>query len=145
MDSLSLTVLSVVGLCFTVFAFVALMLQRRASRRVALMAATFDTLTQARLVTDAEGRSVVANSAWGRQFGIDRDKPFAHLERRLQGDREALDQLARLKSSYAKAPSNGTMPSFRPSGECPAMRYGVWRTSPRARRWSKSSARSRRS
>ena len=104
MDSFSLTVLSIIGLGFTTFAFIALMMQRRASRRVALMAATFDTLTQARLVTDGAGRSVVANSAWGRQFGIDRDRPFANLERRLESDAEALDQLARLKS----AASTGT-------------------------------------
>ena len=104
MESFLLTLLASAGIGIAVLASIALVLQRRASARLALMAATFDTLAQARLVTDPNKRCVLANSAWGRQFGIDAADPLAALEAQIKDDAEALAQLGRLKS----AASSGT-------------------------------------
>ena len=105
MDSFLLTLLAAAGLAVTALGTLALVLQRRASARLALMAATFDTLAQARLVTDPSDRCVLANSAWGRQFGIDAAYPLAALEEQIKDDAEALAQLGRLKSAAASGTS----------------------------------------
>ena len=77
----------------------------RAEARLVLETAAIDALPQARLVTDQDGRAIIANGAWTREFGFDTARPLAALESRIKGDADALAQLARLKSAAA---SGGT-------------------------------------
>ena len=104
-DSIWQLVLAAAPAIFAALACIALILHRRARDRYALLEATLDALPQARLVTDGKGRAVIANSAWTRQFALDRARPLKPLEDLIAADSDARAQLARLGAAAASGSS----------------------------------------